>query len=343
MRARAMSFRKVCAAAGFALAMTASAEANDSSAELTTGGLVLTKSADIEMRSEDLSISEQRVDVHYVFRNRSASDVTVTVAFPMPDIVWNGYDDVISIPNADSANFLDFHVSVEGAPVATEYEQRAFNKSGEITKRLKTLGIPLAPQAKSTGKALDALPKDVQEQLKKEEIVHDDDFDAGKGMEHHLAPQWTLKTTFFWKQTFLAGRDLAVTHSYKPSVGGSAGSFLNSRDKDPAQLADYKKRYCMDAAFLAGVASAQGKFTADGYATRQLFETRLAYVLTTGANWAGPIGDFHLTIDKGATDSLISFCGEGVVKTSPTRFEIKHKDYTPRGDLDILILRKSKT
>jgi len=72
--------------------LASSALANDSTAELTTGGLVLTRSADIEMSSEDLSISEREIVVHYKFFNRAAADVTVTVAFPLPDIVWGGID-----------------------------------------------------------------------------------------------------------------------------------------------------------------------------------------------------------------------------------------------------------
>ena len=47
-------------AGAFALWAAAPALANDSTAELTTGGLVLAKSADIEMRSEDLAISPRR-------------------------------------------------------------------------------------------------------------------------------------------------------------------------------------------------------------------------------------------------------------------------------------------
>ena len=44
---------------GVLLLATGPVYANDSTAELATGGLVFTKTADIEMRSEDLSISEK--------------------------------------------------------------------------------------------------------------------------------------------------------------------------------------------------------------------------------------------------------------------------------------------
>ena len=45
-------------------------------------------------------------------------------------------------------------------------------------------------------------------------------------------------------------------------------------------------------------------------------------------------------VDKGAADSLVSFCGDDVKKISETQFEMKKTDYTPDGNLAVLILRK---
>ena len=78
--------KKTILAAALAALLAAPALANDSTAELAAGGLVLTKTDAIEMRSEDLFISEQAVKVRYVFVNTSAAPVTTRVAFPMPDI-----------------------------------------------------------------------------------------------------------------------------------------------------------------------------------------------------------------------------------------------------------------
>ncbi len=81
-----------------AMAAAPAARANDTSAELTTGGLVLTRHPDIEMRSEDLYISAKQVRVHYRFANTSNRDLTILVAFPMPDVTITGEDDMLSIP-----------------------------------------------------------------------------------------------------------------------------------------------------------------------------------------------------------------------------------------------------
>jgi hypothetical protein len=67
-------------------------------------------------------------------------------------------------------------------------------------------------------------------------------------------------------------------------------------------------------------------------------EQWISYILTTGANWFGPIKKFTLTVDKGEPDSIVSFCGDGVKKTGPTTFEMTKTDFYPDKDLDILLL-----
>ena len=69
-------------------------------------------------------------------------------------------------------------------------------------------------------------------------------------------------------------------------------------------------------------------------------EERIDYILRTGANWSGPIGQFHLTVDKGDAGSLVSFCGQGVKKTGDTKFEMTKTNFSPDGDLAVLILKK---
>ena len=67
-------------------------------------------------------------------------------------------------------------------------------------------------------------------------------------------------------------------------------------------------------------------------------ESRLRYILTTGGNWRSPIGDFRLVVDKGRPDSIVSFCGEGVRRLSPTQFEVRRRNWRPDRDLAVLIV-----
>src|SRR3954466_10530092 len=83
----------------------APAFANDSTAELATGGLAYITTDAIEMRSEDLGISMDEVRVRYEFVNTSDRDVTTLVAFPMPDIKGD-IDFMVAVPVDDPENFL---------------------------------------------------------------------------------------------------------------------------------------------------------------------------------------------------------------------------------------------
>ena len=62
------------------------------------------------------------------------------------------------------------------------------------------------------------------------------------------------------------------------------------------------------------------------------------YVLRTANSWAGPIGHFRLTLDKGAANRVISLCAEGLRKTGPTTFVMEKTDFTPDSDLEILLV-----
>lgn len=329
--------KKTVLAAALAALLAAPALANDSTAELAAGGLVLTKTTAIEMRSEDLFISEQVVNVRYVFVNTSAAPVTTRVAFPMPDIggeeFW--FHDT-AIPNRDDpANILDFRTTVDGKPVAMTVEQRAFARGVDQTAWLKAHGVPLALQLEGVIARLDGLPKAARDEAVALGLAVPDEYDAGKGWEKHLSPAWILKTTFHWEQTFAPGVPVAVAHSYKPAVGGSVGTMVGS----PGYMADaegaqQRARYCIDSAFLAAVTRARG-----GQDYPPFTESRIAYILRTAGNWAKPIGDFHLVIDKGAPGNLVSFCASGVRKISPTRFEVRKTNWRPDRDLSILILK----
>jgi hypothetical protein len=122
--------------------------------------------------------------------------------------------------------------------------------------------------------------------------------------------------------------------------GGSVGGMLDRRVREAAPDAAraYVERYCTDAHFLAGVDRRFAAMTKPG--TFAIYtETWIGYVLRSGANWSGPIGDFRLVVDKGSTDNLVSFCMDGVTKIGPTRFEVRKADFEPTRDLNILIVK----
>jgi Domain of unknown function (DUF4424) len=324
-----------------ATAAAAPALANDSSAELTTGGLVFVRNDNVEMQSEDLRISAKEIHVRYRFFNKSDKPVTVLVAFPMPEIKVDEQDQVISVPTEDPVNFLAFTTTVNGQPVVTKVEQRVLSAGLDRTQLLRSLGLPLAPHLASTNEALDRLPPEKWDELLRLGIAEIEEYDAGQGMKKHLAARWGLQTTFYWEQTFAARAETVIEHRYKPSVGATVQTALGPPEaaKEP-WYDEYKFKYCMDQQFLAAVEGA--RTAAKSPFGAPFGEERIEYILKTGANWSGPIKDFRLVVDKGAADNLVSFCGEDVKKIGDTQFEVKKTDFTPDGNLAILILKKLK-
>lgn len=336
-RSRCEAARRLTGAVLGVLALAAPAAANDSIAELGTGGLVLSRTDMIEMASEDLYVSREEVRVDYVFRNRSGTAVEAIVAFPMPEIEANPYERP-ALPQETDDNMLGFEVTVDGTPVTPALEQRAFAVGLDVTADLARHGVPLQPYGAAVEAALAALPDRVAADWITRGIIVVDEYDAGQGWQRVRSPYWTLRQTYWWRTSFPAGRPLAVSHRYRPSVGATAGLSFFWNGTFGGSHAEYKARYCMDAAFERAVARIAGE--GDG-AYPALFEQRIRYVLTTGGNWAnGVIGRFRLTVDKGSPGNLVSFCGENVRKTGPTTFEMEARDYYPERDLDVLILAR---
>lgn len=315
-----------------ALVLAAPAAANDSVASMGAGGLVLQRTAGIEMRSEDLYVSAREIRVRYRFFNRTAQDIATLVAFPMPDLQGGIESDVA----LEDPLRMPFTTTVNGHSVATNVEQKAVLNGVDHTGLLRGLGVPLSPRGDATLQALSALPQPQVDMLIEMGLV---EFQPStppnaNGADYlvQFVPLWTLKTTHYWTQVFPAGRELDVRHQYTPAVGGSSGSAFGDPGLTNSDYANEEStRYCADDAFHAGARRmrARGLY---------LTETWVDYILTTGANWAEPIGDFRLVVDKGASRNLVSFCGEGVRKIGPTQFEIRRRNYTPTRDLSVLIL-----
>lgn len=319
-----------------ALLRPGAAVANDSIAELGMGGLILSCTDAVAMQSEDLFVSAKEIRVDYVFRNQSQTDVGAIVAFPMPDIEGSPYV-VPALPDQARDNFLDFEVSVGRRPVAPKLEQRASAGGIDVTEELKRAGVPPHPFGDAAFAALAALPDDVAADWTDRGLIVPDTYEDGSGSKTVRTPFWLLRSTYWWRAFFPAGKDIAVSHRYKPSVGASVGTSFLMPGADPDEIErDYQSRYCIDQAFESAMRQA-AESNADGFPP--FSEIRIRYVLRSGGNWAqGTIGSFHLTVDKGDPKALISFCAEGVGKTGATAFEVRAQDFAPGRDLDILIL-----
>lgn len=323
------------------VAVSASASANDSSAAIGIGGLELTQNDVISMDSEDLFISRQQIRVKYRFTNRSARDVETLVSFPLPAIPY-GISDYLGDQGYPDWKDLRLSTKVDGKPVTLTRVDRVEVGGKDVSTRLKQLGWPVAywDDYEFMEKLID-LPEAQKATALKDGLLRRP-ADDPKSVE----PAWQLTTHITRKQLFPAGKTVVVEHEYKPVAGGSVGGilFAEHRNSSPGYFSDYSHQYCMDKAFLSGfdkVYAAKlkaNKARSEEYGGVPYVEHWVSYVLKSGANWKGPIKDFRLVIDKEKPDNLLSFCGKGVKKISPTRFEMRKKNFEPDTDLDILIV-----
>lgn len=330
-----MLFTRIALALSATLMLAPAAFANDSSAVIGAGGIELVTTESVSMDSEDLYISPSKVTVDYVFTNQSDKDIETLVAFPMPDIRYFG-EEVTDVPNENSNNFMNFKVSQDGEPITVTLEQRAFVHNIDVTEALEKKGIPLLPTAKVTAKALaeKITPDDIDDWVARG-MISKMSWSEGEEEKVEYQPAWTLKSTYWWRTVFPAGQPVKVHHIYKPSVGGTVDTaFLDMDNKPSEQMAFYKERYCLTDGFVKLAVAAKTKAKKSTY----WMEKWLSYILVTGNNWYGPIGTFHLTVDKEDPQNLVSFCSEGVKKTGPTTFEMTQKDFYPQKNLDVLIV-----
>jgi Domain of unknown function (DUF4424) len=324
-------------------AFAGGAFANDTTAQLGTGGLIFVKNWDVNMLSEDLFVSQDEVKVKYEFRNDNKEDQHVLVAFPMPDIEGSG-DFMVGIPTEDPDNIFGFTTTFNGEPVDATLHQYAFSAGIDQSEYLRGLGVPLTPYGDTTQTAINALSDDDHNKMEELGLVFPMEYDAGSGQKTDYVPIWTLRSTYSWEATFPAGKTVEVEHSYKPSVGGTvAVTFLSPPydDYDPATT--YKKKYCTDDALINAVKKTLPDPN-EPYGA-PYYESWISYVWSTGANWSGTIGKFTLTIDKGDPENMVSFCWDGPVKKiSPTQFQMTATDWYPPYDkeLEILILDKQE-
>ena len=312
--------------------------ANDSTVELSVGGLTFTRNADISMESEELTITPEFVTVRYVFLNQGQKPANVTVAFPRPDIdLADAEND--AIPPDDPVNFVAFQTKIDGKPVTFSINQRAFLGEKEVSARVKSAGLPILPIGSQQNRVAELSPE-ARDRLIEEGLLIAAGTNAA-GQPLHGA-SWTVRTSIVRQQTFPPGKPVVVEHRYRTSMGVSFDTVLRKALRENAAMAPevkrYRTEYCVPDELLRGIDRIAG--AAEGN-VQKLRERRISYVLKTGANWAGPIKDFKVVIDKGQADRLVSFCLDNVKKISATAFEVRKKDFTPERDLKILLIGKA--
>lgn len=301
------------------LLAAATAQANDSTGFVETGGIQYLKNPHIEMQREDLYISQQQIRVSYTFKNNSAQDITETVLFPLPEIPATPDGEF-----ADTAGLIDsFRIWADGKAVKPQIHVRAFfetkdGKKADMTAKLKQCGLSdielMAPWTNKYDheKVSAKINACLTPQAAKLKLKSNDD----------ISDFWSATIVYSWKQTFKAGKTTNIKHQYTPLLGGS---FLYPPLFEKGDEMD--KAYCISDDLRRTLADPKRKMH---------FYSQLGYILTTGANWAKPIGKFTLTVER-APGQLVSLCWDkSLRKISPTVFRAEKTDFLPQKDLDII-------
>jgi hypothetical protein len=116
-------------------------------------------------------------------------------------------------------------------------------------------------------------------------------------------------------------------------VGGGLNPELRNDDSTKETVA----KYCIEDQWFKAF-DKQNKRRATAENPTSYSEAWVKYILKSGGTWKGPIKDFRLVVDKGRPETMVSFCGEGVKKISPTQFEVRKTDFEPTQDLNVLLV-----
>lgn len=306
-------------------------QANDTTARVGAGGITLLQSADIRMAEEQLTISPKRITVRYRFENDSNQGIDATVAFPMPAYSWNPGFTALDANNMPMSSFL---ARINEVPVQTVRQRRAMLNDRDITVPLHEAGLSDAQLFDTFG---DATPDGHGLSAEQAQTL----IRLGALSDNH--PNWQVAETRTWQQHFPARSALRVEHQYQPWVGTvydapyQQGFEFNTLLPIPSGVSRADKapgEACVDEGTRQAVERRIKQLVAKGAKIVWVTLQDVEYILGTGRNWKGPIGDFTLTLEKESPDQLVSLCFPGKPQhQGKQKLVFKQHAYTPQDRL----------
>lgn len=327
--------------------------ANDSAGSVGSGGIQFHKTEGIVMEKEDLFITSERIHVSYVFKNVTNKDITVDLFFPLPiqteisgQTTWD--EEILNEMKQHERGhipFENFSVVVDGQKVLFKTEIRALQQGKDVTNLFHENNFSLSPVLAKCDYPMDAKENEACEvRMKKYKKL---------GL---LSPTgtvlWQKQVHYHWSQTFPKGKEVKIEHSYRPARGSfflvpdPTRSFVEvlleqslTRGKllaqfCPWQSTDIKGNFVP---WLIHEFQKTPKPIKPGDACVVMFYD-IDYILTTGANWKGPIRDFTLTIEypkEGTIASCWPFFHE-MKAVGNNQLQFHQKDFKPEQDVKIL-------
>jgi hypothetical protein len=310
--------------------------ANDTTGAVGAGGIEFKKTDEISMEKEVLTISADLVRVEYEFVNKTNHPIKERIFFPMPfydaDRCSPGYFGPIE----------NFQVWVNGKKVNTLWSARARLRSGEdVTERLKNYGLTDKEIVEFHGETVPCgndADDDVMANTARKSTL-----DWVKLAKEGVTKLWQASYVYYWDQEFPPAKTIHVAHEYFPFAGRDSATidFVDPQWGIKNAKALASRFYNYDLCITDGTYNA-----AKQAAKRSKLNTDhsvIEYVLTTGANWSGPIKDFTLNLKKGSKDAVVSLCFDGdFVKSDALTLSSHVRNFVPKKDLQILFLYPQK-
>jgi hypothetical protein len=342
--------------------------ANDSSATISSTGVVYTPNFQVVLHRERLQIKLDQIRVDYTFFNPSSQDVTLDVAFPLPPtphrggytvsawdetfLVYDYYSIISGIKSKNFSPFLtlfqqlnqsipfsNFRHFENGKQKNFEWKVVAWDEQHQdITNTLLDHKIPLSALYLEGFEDIGGLA--AQPQIKKE--LQELNLLQPDGQHVRFQSQ----IIYFWKTRFPAQKMISTYHHYRPCVGRFlVGNSTNGRldgiksTRPPHYFRNYEQDSdprertnllrCLDQ--IDAQYPDKNRVYLDAY--------ELEYILTTAKNWKGPIRKFRLEIWI-PPKHFVLISGIKGFKRISDKLVFSARNWVPKNDLKILFIQK---
>lgn len=282
---------------------------------ISATGITIKEENNIQIEKENLYISNDKIEVSYVFRNDTDKDIITEVAFPIPQHFYDPTGHIKHYPVLS-----DFKVIVNGKEQKYNVRTRALLGDKDYTSLLNELKISIRDFG-DENRFYRKLSKIDQKKLLDLGLVSDEP-------RSRKMPEWAVETIYYWTQSFPANSTTRIKHTYEPIpsfrlhyVSPSRGvkELSNSLCVNQEELISWIKKENQ------GILPLNERFSIN----------TIDYILTTANHWKRPIKEFHLIIDGKAWRASSCFEKSKLKRINEHSIEITINDFAPQEEIEV--------
>jgi hypothetical protein len=264
-------------------------------APLAVGTLQMASNADLVIEKIDVAVTIEQVAISYALRNKGSEDLSLAASLTLPSLQTAADSgEIWRLPAATPENPVGLTVAVNGAPIATRAEVKAYALGIDRQAEIKAAHLPLLPFASDMNKAIGGLSPRSLAELSAMGIVspRDPEHPARK-----ISPDWTLEVVHSWRQALPAGKTTILAVKYAPLK--AEARYGNA---DALDLEDLKDEACLSPQTIA---AAQGRLKT---ANSVLKATEIALVNEPPIRWFDSPTP-TVSVQKPGPGAIVGFCG----------------------------------